>query len=541
MRCWTVYDSSILSPRRLNANLSTQLIKDLKSWRNAWEDMLKLQYDTSEAFAALYKPIEGSGEDEVTSHQPAQTPAQYMQKCLGLQKEYSDEKADLAQEIEMITNKLIKPAEEAKQSTKLLHKTLKHRDNMKLDYERYNSRVEHTRKKETRTTKDEANLQAQEAKMQQSRIDYETADDQVKQTFPPVTEAVLSLLPHLLANQVMLQTTLVGQLYTVLDAYTRKFGFPNPAPADGEIISTWDHDFTSFRKELESGIQVIAHGKVVHMSMALPAEKGNTVTGLGIRTKVTNTVRKDGTNKPTPTPHKPSAGSNFDTASQYSQEQEEEAPPKPPRPGGGMPSPGPGMAMNNNFRNASTPITGVGEGVAVNNIATARKTSMPMPSPGSLYSAKSPPPYDYKPPTALMPGYPNQASNQAAGGATPPSRYQTPINGQHSPLPSSASNAAGDYFGNRRPSNQSIASSAASIAAAKKKPPPPVPTKRLPSGMQAQYVTALYDFEGQSEGDLDFREGESINVVKKKESTDDWWDGELRGRVGTFPANYVQL
>lgn len=53
-------------------------------------------------------------------------------------------------------------------------------------------------------------------------------------------------------------------------------------------------------------------------------------------------------------------------------------------------------------------------------------------------------------------------------------------------------------------------------------------------------MTALYDFGGQSEGDLAFREGDRIRVVKKTESTDDWWDGELRGVKGSFPANYVE-
>ena len=54
-------------------------------------------------------------------------------------------------------------------------------------------------------------------------------------------------------------------------------------------------------------------------------------------------------------------------------------------------------------------------------------------------------------------------------------------------------------------------------------------------------MPALYDVEGQNAGDLGFREGDRIKVVKKTESTDDWWDGELRGVVGAFPANYVQL
>lgn len=92
-----------------------------------------------------------------------------------------------------------------------------------------------------------------------------------------------------------------------------------------------------------------------------------------------------------------------------------------------------------------------------------------------------------------------------------------------------------DYFTRDRvPSSSSIAS----IAAKKKKPPPP-PPKRMPS-TQGFWVTALYEFAGEGQGDLAFREGDRIKVVKKTESTDDWWEGELKGVQGSFPANYCQ-
>ncbi|KAJ5775447.1 uncharacterized protein N7511_000458 [Penicillium nucicola] len=75
---------------------------------------------------------------------------------------------------------------------------------------------------------------------------------------------------------------------------------------------------------------------------------------------------------------------------------------------------------------------------------------------------------------------------------------------------------------------------ATAIAAKKKRPPPP-PPKRA-----ASFVTALYDFSGQGGDDLVFREGDQIRIVQKSNSTDDWWEGELRGRKGFFPANYVE-
>ncbi|KAL8946324.1 MAG: hypothetical protein Q9222_007264, partial [Ikaeria aurantiellina] len=106
----------------------------------------------------------------------------------------------------------------------------------------------------------------------------------------------------------------------------------------------------------------------------------------------------------------------------------------------------------------------------------------------------------------------------------------TPSDGP-SPSPGDVSNGSApagsraDYFSrDRQPSSSSLAS----IAANKKKPPPP-PPKRLPSTTTEPWVVALYDFAGQSPGDLVFEEGDKIRVLKKTDSTDDWWEGELRG------------
>lgn len=111
-----------------------------------------------------------------------------------------------------------------------------------------------------------------------------------------------------------------------------------------------------------------------------------------------------------------------------------------------------------------------------------------------------------------------------------------------SPSPGEMSNSfapAGprpDYFSrDRQPSSSSMAS----IAATKKRPPPPPPKRSLST--QELWVTALYEFAGQGQGDLVFREGDRIRVVKKTDSIDDWWEGELRGVQGSFPANYCQV
>lgn len=54
-------------------------------------------------------------------------------------------------------------------------------------------------------------------------------------------------------------------------------------------------------------------------------------------------------------------------------------------------------------------------------------------------------------------------------------------------------------------------------------------------------AVALFTFDGEEEGDLSFKKGETINIIKKSESTNDWWTGELNGNEGIFPANYVQM
>lgn len=92
-----------------------------------------------------------------------------------------------------------------------------------------------------------------------------------------------------------------------------------------------------------------------------------------------------------------------------------------------------------------------------------------------------------------------------------------------------------DYFARDRLSSSS---SLAIVAANKKKPPPP-PVKRKPS-IQEFWVRALYEFAGEGQGDLAFREGDRIQVLKKTDSTDDWWEGKLGGAQGSFPANYCQ-
>lgn len=51
-------------------------------------------------------------------------------------------------------------------------------------------------------------------------------------------------------------------------------------------------------------------------------------------------------------------------------------------------------------------------------------------------------------------------------------------------------------------------------------------------------VRAKYSFVGENDVELPFREGDLIRLLGKP--FPEWWEGELRGRRGLFPSNYVE-
>lgn len=55
------------------------------------------------------------------------------------------------------------------------------------------------------------------------------------------------------------------------------------------------------------------------------------------------------------------------------------------------------------------------------------------------------------------------------------------------------------------------------------------------------FAKALYDYTGQTEEELSFPEGAIIRILSKDTREDDgFWEGELNGMVGVFPAVLVE-
>jgi len=85
------------------------------------------------------------------------------------------------------------------------------------------------------------------------------------------------------------------------------------------------------------------------------------------------------------------------------------------------------------------------------------------------------------------------------------------------------------------------ASAGATKAASRPPPPPPPPTAKAPAGMIE--VKALFDFAEVQNGDLGFKAGDLILTkeidFKNAGASGGWITGELNGKSGVFPSNYV--
>ena len=49
----------------------------------------------------------------------------------------------------------------------------------------------------------------------------------------------------------------------------------------------------------------------------------------------------------------------------------------------------------------------------------------------------------------------------------------------------------------------------------------------------------LYEYKAENDDELSIEPNQTVNVLRK--TAEGWWLGELNGKVGFFPFNYVEL
>lgn len=63
----------------------------------------------------------------------------------------------------------------------------------------------------------------------------------------------------------------------------------------------------------------------------------------------------------------------------------------------------------------------------------------------------------------------------------------------------------------------------------------------LPPKPIREQCKVLYAYQPQNEDELKLAEGDVVSVLSKELPDKGWWKGELRGRIGVFPDNFVTL
>lgn len=85
----------------------------------------------------------------------------------------------------------------------------------------------------------------------------------------------------------------------------------------------------------------------------------------------------------------------------------------------------------------------------------------------------------------------------------------------------------------------STTDAAAAAAAAANAAAAAVPT--LPPKPQREYCRVEFPYAPQNDDELELKVDDIISIVSMELPDKGWWKGELRGKIGVFPDNFVKL
>ncbi|KAK4239485.1 hypothetical protein C8A03DRAFT_14129 [Achaetomium macrosporum] len=257
--------SALLNDYEDADNVLAKIIDNAKMWRDSWASLVTSQLQVVSEYEGLYDPIVGASD----RHQGTAAPQLQLERTFRLKEAYSELKVELMEEINLIEGHIMQPASDARDAIAPIRKTIKKRENKRLDYEMAQEKVLKLQRKPCRTAKEDAALAKAETEMSRAADEFSTADEHLRQTLPPIITASFSLMRPLVANIILIQNRLLGLYYTTLHGYCEEFGFPSPPPPMQDVVAAWNGAFDPARSKVES-ISFIARGKAAQQPIPAP-------------------------------------------------------------------------------------------------------------------------------------------------------------------------------------------------------------------------------------------------------------------------------
>lgn len=159
-----------------------KLHDESEKYFKAINGMLDHQIEFSKACAQIYQPISGRMSDPdsyVVDGNP-----EGIRACEEYEALVHELKASLAPELEMIEQRIVKPADELMEIIKFVRKTAVKRDHKQLDYDRHRNALKKIEDKKEKTMKDEKALYKAENNVDMSTQEYEYFNNLLKEELP---------------------------------------------------------------------------------------------------------------------------------------------------------------------------------------------------------------------------------------------------------------------------------------------------------------------------------------------------------------------
>ena len=117
-------------------------------------------------YDGLWDPIVGATDGHGKPAVP--TPELQLERTLRLKEAYTELKAELLEEVNLIDSTIIRPAADARDYIAPLRKTIKKRENKRLDYEKCQDKVNKLQRRAARTPKEDTALAKAEAEVERT-------------------------------------------------------------------------------------------------------------------------------------------------------------------------------------------------------------------------------------------------------------------------------------------------------------------------------------------------------------------------------------